>query len=76
MLLTNQQARQQWTTTSRSDDWIIEEAEKLSIALAMAREIERTARERIKSLELTQDEELALWSLLDSKERAALKRRS
>jgi hypothetical protein len=69
MLLTNLR------TTSRSDDWLIEEAEKLSIVLAMARAIEQQARERLKTMNLSNDEYLALWSMLDSTERAALKRR-
>ena len=69
MLLTNLR------TTSRSEDWLIDEAEKLSIVLAMARAIDEQARERLKSLNLTMDEYTQLWSLLDSTERAALKRR-
>ena len=62
-------------TNPTIQDWLIEEAEKLSIALAMARAIEQQARERLKAMNLSNDEYLALWSMLDSAERAALKRR-
>ena len=63
------------TTNEEGEDWLIEEAEKLSIALAMARAIEQQARERLRDMNLSNDEYLALWSMLDSTERAALKRR-
>ena len=63
------------TTNEEGEDWLIEEAEKLSIALAMARAIEQQARERLRAINLNNDEYLALWSMLDSTERAALKRR-
>ena len=63
------------TTNEEGEDWLIAEAEKLSIALAMARAIEQQARERLRDMNLSNDEYLALWSMLDSTERAALKRR-
>ena len=63
------------TTNEEGEDWLIAEAEKLSIALAMARAIEQQARERLRAINLNNDEYLALWSMLDSTERAALKRR-
>jgi hypothetical protein len=72
MLLTNSN---QISRSSQNGDWLIEEAEKLSIALAMARAIEQQARDRLKVMNLSNDEYLALWSMLDATERAALKRR-
>lgn len=72
MLLTNSN---QISRSSQNGDWLIEEAEKLSIALAMARAIEQQARDRLKAMNLSNDEYLALWSMLDATERAALKRR-
>jgi len=72
MLLTNSN---QISRSSQNGDWLIEEAEKLSIALAMARAIEQQARDRLRAMNLSNDEYLALWSMLDATERAALKRR-
>jgi len=63
------------TTNEEGEDWLIAEAEKLSIALAMARAIEQQARDRLRAMNLSNDEYLALWSMLDATERAALKRR-
>jgi hypothetical protein len=72
MLLTNSN---QISRSSQNGDWLIEEAEKLSIALAMARAIEQQARDRLRAMNLSNDEYLALWSMLDATERVALKRR-
>lgn len=66
-----------WTSLDAdTQEYLREEAAKIKMYLQRARRAEKDAQDYLVSLELSNDDLNGMWCLLESYERAALKRRS
>jgi len=66
-----------WTQLDAdTQEWLREEGATIKMYLARARAAEKDARDYLAELHLSNDELAGIWCLLESYERAALKRRA